>query len=171
MKLYVNELMKEKELSVADEVSDKERIWDSRKELDTLIYQVTRALADRSHALGIALTNGHKLYHAGYANLLQMPEFYDIEVMRTVLSLIEEVSLLEEIFDYGVSENPIRIVYGSELGNKHLEPIGVIYMNFSVGDFTCQLGVLGCHRFDYPYIIPTMKYFRSLIEQITHQNT
>src|SRR5579859_6514535 len=54
LKLYVNELMKEKDLSVADEVSAKEKIWDSRNELDALLHQVTKALAERAHALGIA---------------------------------------------------------------------------------------------------------------------
>jgi len=169
MKLYVNELMKEKELSVADEVSAKEKIWDSRKQLDALLQHATRALAEKSHALGIALTADKRLYHAGYSNLLQMPEFYDIEVMRHVLSLIEEINLLEEIFDYGATENPIRVVYGSELGNRFLEPIGVIFMSFTVNDINCRLGVLGSCRFDYPYMIPIMKYFRSLLTEFAEQ--
>ena len=166
MKLYVNELMKEKELSVADEVAAKEKIWSSRKELDSLLQQVTRAMAERSHALGIALTSQDKLYHAGYANLLQMPEFYDIDVMRHVLSLIEEIQLLEEIFELGASENPVRVVYGPELGNKHLDPVGFIYMSFEIGDIQCRLGVIGSHRFDYPYVMPMMRYYRGLIQQL-----
>src|SRR5258708_31065174 len=164
MKLYVNELMKEKELSVADEVSAKEQVWESRKQLDNLLHHATQALAEKTHALGIALTTDKRLYSAGYANLLQMPEFYDIEVMRHVLSLIEEVNLLEEIFEFGATENLIRVVYGSELGNRHLEPIGVIFMNFKVHDMNCRLGVIGSNRFDYPYVIPMMKYFHSLIQ-------
>jgi heat-inducible transcriptional repressor len=166
MKLYVNELMKEKELSVADEVSAKERVWGFRKEIDELIYQTTRALAERSKALGIAMTDSTKLYHAGYANLLQMPEFYDIEVMRNVLSLIEEVSLLEEIFHFSATENPIHVVYGPELGNKYLNPIGVIYTTFTIGSHQCQLGLIGSHRFDYQYVIPMMRYFRTLIQDL-----
>lgn len=170
MKLYVNELMKERELSVADEVSAKERVWDSRKEFDGLMHQVVKALAERSHALGIAMTDQQKLYHAGYSNLLQMPEFYDINVMRTVLTLIEEIRLLEEIFDYGASESPIRVVYGEELGNRYLDPIGVIYMSFDIKDVHCRIGVIGSHRFDYPYIIPIMKYYRGLIAEILEKN-
>jgi heat-inducible transcriptional repressor len=169
MKLYVNELMKEKELSVADEVSAKEKIWDSRKEVDALLQQVTAALAERAHALGITMTDQHKLYHAGYSNLLQMPEFYDIEVMRAVLSLIEEVSLLDEIFDSGNAENTIRVVYGSELGGKHMESVGVIFMNLTFGDMSCHMGLIGSSRFNYSYIFPMMKYFRSLIQQFIEQ--
>jgi len=167
MKLYVNELMKEKELSVADEVSAKEKIWKSRDVLGDLLYETTRVLADKSRALSVAITDDRKLYHSGFANLLGMPEFYDIDAMRHVLQAIEEVSILDEIFDFGANENPIQITFGSELGNRHLEDIGAIYMKVNAGQRSCKLGVIGSSRFDYPYVIPMMKYFKGLIEDLT----
>ncbi|MBU0578768.1 hypothetical protein KKE34_05130 [Patescibacteria group bacterium] len=167
MKLFVNELMKEKELSVADEVSAKEKIWKSRDVLGDLLYETTRVMADKSHALSVAITDDRKLYHSGFANLLGMPEFYDIEVMRHVLQAIEEVSVLDEIFDFGANENPIQITFGSELGNKHLESIAAIYMRINAGQHACKLGVIGSARFDYSYVIPMMKYFKGLIEDLT----
>lgn len=170
MKLYVNELMKEKELSVADEVSAKEKIWNYRQDLDDLLLHTAKALAEKSRALGMAMTSDHQVFHAGYANLLQMPEFYDINVMRNVLSLIEEVSLVEEIFNYGASENLVQVVYGQELGNRYLEPVGVIHMTVQCGDQQCHLAVLGSSRFDYQYIIPMMKYFRGLIQELAPEN-
>ncbi len=166
MKLYVNELMKEKELSVADEVSAKEKIWNSRDELDDLLRETTKVLADKSKALGMAMTAKHHMYHSGYANLLQMPEFFDINVMRNVLTLVEEVNQIDEIFHSSASENPIQVIYGPELGNHFLEPVGLIYMSVSAGGQQCHLAVLGSSRFDYQYIIPIMKYFRGLIEEL-----
>lgn len=167
MKLYVNELMKEKELSVADEVSAKEKVWGSREKIDDLLRQATRVLADRSHALGLAMTDDRRLYHAGYSNLLNMPEFYDIDVVRHVLSLIEEASLIEEIFETRSSENHIQLVFGQELGNRHLDPVGVIFMRVSSPSIKCTMGVLGSIRFEYDYIIPMMRYFRGVIEEMT----
>jgi heat-inducible transcriptional repressor len=167
MKLYVNELMKEKELSVADEVSAKEKIWNSRDHLEDLLRESARVLAEKSHALGMTLTPDKNVYHAGYANLLQMPEFYDINVMRHVLSLIEEVNLVEEIFTSSASENPIQVVYGQDLGNRFLEPVGVIHMTIRAQGQVCHLGVLGSSRYDYQYIIPMMKYVRGLILELT----
>ncbi|OGJ39382.1 MAG: hypothetical protein A3A82_00585 [Candidatus Pacebacteria bacterium RIFCSPLOWO2_01_FULL_47_12] len=166
LKLYVNELMREKELTVADEVAAKEKVWDSRKEIDEVFSQITRVLADKSHALGLAMLDQHRLYHSGYANLLQMPEFYDIKVMRTVLHLIEEVSLLSEIFATNTSDNIIQVVYGQELGNRDLVSLGVIHTSFVVGETQCELAVIGSSRFDYPYMIPMMKYMRTLIQDI-----
>jgi len=166
MKLYVNELMKEKDLSVADEVSAKEKIWNSRAQTNKMFHEITKVLADKSHALAITLIEDDQLFHSGYANLLQMPEFYDIKVMRHVLQLIEEEAMLEEIFTSGTSENLIQVVYGPELGNKDLDPIGIIHMTFKVNDQNVHFGVLGSSRFDYPYIIPMMKYVRALISEI-----
>ncbi len=165
-KLYVNELMKEQELTVADEVSAKEKIWNSRQEIDRLLSQITKVLADRSNALAVAMIDEDHLFHSGYANLLRMPEFYDIKVMRHVLQLIEETNLLEEIFEFGASENPVQVVYGAELGNKNLEPVGVIHMTLLIGGRECHMGVFGSSRFDYSYVIPMMKYVRGLILEI-----
>jgi heat-inducible transcriptional repressor len=166
LKLYVNELMKEKELTVADEVSAKEKIWNSRKELDKLLFQITKVLADRSKALGLAMTDQDRMYHSGYANLLQMPEFYDITVMRHVLQLTEEASLLEELFTSGSNERQIHVMYGSEMGNQNFDPIGFIHMSFEVDGQLCHVGIIGSTRFDYPYIIPMMKYVRSLVQEL-----
>ncbi len=166
LKLYVNELMKEKELSVADEVSAKEKIWNSRKEIDQLWQQLTKVLADKSQALAVTMVDPHRLYHAGYANLLQMPEFYDIQVMRNVLETIEEAQLLEEVFGSAVGENPVHVIYGPELSNKFLAPIGIIHMTVMVRGQLCHVGVFGSCRFDYSYLIPMMKYMRTLITEI-----
>ncbi len=167
MKLYVNELMKEKELSVADEVSAKEKIWKSRDDLSDLLYETTRVLADKSHALSVALTDDRRVYHSGYANLLKMPEFYDINVIRQVLIVIEEASIIDEMFNVEGSENPVQIAFGSEMGNRQLDSVGLIYMRVKAGDRVCKLGLIGSSRFDYAYMMPTMKYLRILIEELS----
>lgn len=166
LKLYVNELMKEKELSVADEVSAKEKIWHTKNEVDDLMIEISKVLAEKSHALGISMMNNHRVFSAGYANLLNMPEFYDIQVMRQVLQLIEEVQLLDEIFSQHANENQVQVIYGQELGNRNLEPIGVIHTSFIVRGNHCRIGVIGSSRFDYPYIIPMLRYVRSLVKEI-----
>lgn len=167
LKLFVNELMKEKELSVADEVSAKEQVWQSRKDLDTLLHQAVRVLAEKTQSLAIAMVNDGHLYHAGYSNLLHMPEFYDINVVRNVLALIEQTQLLEEIFTHGNNQNPVKVIYGIELGNKYLEPVGIISISFVVHEKKCWIGVIGSQRFDYPYVIPMLRYFRDLIIELS----
>lgn len=166
MKLYIRELMKEKDLSVADEVSLKERIWSERHQFDNLLRVATRLLAEKTGAVGFAVTQDHYVYTAGYAHLLSMPEFYDIEVMRHVLSLIDEVTLLDEIFHNALDEHAVKVVFGAELGNKYLEPVSLVFIDVELAGNQCQMGVLGSHRFDYQYVIPMMRYFRSMIVEL-----
>jgi heat-inducible transcriptional repressor len=166
LKLYVNELMKEQELSVADEVSAKEKIWTTRHELSRLLKESACVLADKAKALGLAMTDEKRLYHAGYSNLLNMPEFYDIDVMKKVLFMIEQVSMMDEVFQRGQTEDKVHLVYGRELGEENLDSIGVMFISINARGHQCQLGVLGSERFDYSYMIPMMKYFKSLIEDI-----
>ncbi len=165
-RLYINELMREEELSVADEVSAKEKIWESRTKLNDLLRESSQALAERSKAIGIALTDDQDIFHAGYSNLLDMPEFFDIQVAKRVLSIIEQARILDEIFSRSDSYDKIQVVYGRELGERHLESVGLLFISVNALGHRCRLGVIGSERFNYPYMIPMMKYFKSLIEQM-----
>src|SRR5581483_2587704 len=51
LKMYVNDLMKAKELSVADEVEAKEKVWDVRAREDRFLREITRALAQKTKSL------------------------------------------------------------------------------------------------------------------------
>ncbi|PWU22748.1 hypothetical protein C5B42_05145 [Candidatus Cerribacteria bacterium 'Amazon FNV 2010 28 9'] len=164
LKIYIRDLMHEKDLSIAEEVSLKERIWSKRMELDLLLQESARLLAQRTRAVSIAMTDDHKTFIAGSAYLLSMPEFFDIDAMRAVLNLVDEVQLLEEVFaKAGTGEQAIQIVFGDELGNKHLDAVGLIVTGFEIGGHHCWLGLIGSSRFDYPYVIPMMRYFRECI--------
>lgn len=166
LKLYVNELMRERELSVADEVAAKEQVWKNRRHLNLLLKQIAVVMAQRTKALGVTVIDDEDLYHAGYANLLAMPEFTDMQVMRQVLMMIEEIRQLEEIFSFGANENQVKVVYGQELNNKFLAPVGIIHTSFDAGGHRCRVAVVGSSRFDYPYVIPLMKYVRELVQEL-----
>lgn len=166
IKLYIKQLMKEKELSVAEEVAVKERVWDHRFEAGNLLRETTRCLSERTKALSVAATDDQRIYHAGYANILSMPEFYDIDVTRTVLSLLDETQTLLDIFAKAADEESIQILVGEELGNQYLEPVGLVFTNFRVGPRRGALGVIGPSRLNYPYVVPMVRYFGNLINQI-----
>ena len=164
MRLYINELVKEKELSVADEVSVKEKIWRYRDKMEDLLYETSRVLAEKSHALGIAMTSEGRMFHSGYSNLLQMPEFYDINLTRQVLHMIEEEQVMDQIFESSRSENAVKVVFGQDLGNRDLDQISIMFVDLP--NTNCRFGVLGSTRFDYSYVLPIMKYFKGLIESV-----
>lgn len=169
-RFYVDQLMEEKKLSVADEVAAKEKVWDSRFDFDKLMRQATKALAERTRALAVAATKKGDVYHAGYANILEMPEFYDIDLTRAVLSMLDETNRLLDLFARSFGEEPIHMLFGDELGYELLEPCSMVFVEFDAGpEKSGSLGVIGPARLDYPRIIPMVRYFGNLIEEIAKE--
>jgi heat-inducible transcriptional repressor len=157
--------MQEKQLSVADEVSTKEKVWDSRFNFDKLLRQTSLALADRTKNLSVIATDQGDMYYAGIANILDMPEFFDIDVTRTLLTFLDQQARINQLFferNYG--EDPIHIVFGADLGWPFFEPIGMAFTYFSAGNNRRgTMAVIGPCRLNFPYVIPTLRYFSGLI--------
>lgn len=169
MRFYVDHLMQEKKMTVADEVSVKEQVWDSRFDFEKLMRQVTLALAARTKTLSIVATDDGDVYYAGVSNILEMPEFFDIDVTRTVLSLLDHETRLRQLFfDKNYTDEPMHIIFGQDLGWPYFEPVGVAFTNFSAGaNRKGTLGVIGPCRLNYPYILPTLRYYANLMSQMT----
>lgn len=169
LKFYVAELMKAKELSVKDEVAIKESLWDYRYEFDKLLRQATRALADQTSSMALATTQEGDIYASGLANILDMPEFYDIDLTKSVLLLPDRFDLIKEIFfERAVGEGPINILLGDELGYEYLSPCGFVFTRFSAGSrHQGVIGVVGPSRLNYPVIIPAVQYIGNLINEIS----
>jgi len=166
-KFYVSQLMEEKKLSVAEEVAAKEKIWDARFDFNQLMREATRALAEQTRALAVAATKEGDVYHAGYANILEIPEFYDIDITKTILSMLDEIQPLFALFEKSFGEGPIHLLLGDELGYEFLEPCGMVFTHFEAGPKRSgSLGVIGPSRLYYPRIIPMVRYFGGLIEEL-----
>lgn len=166
IKFYVKELMKEKELSVSEEVAVKGRVWDHRFKMNTLLREATRCLSEKTGTISIAATDDKLIYHAGYANILDIPEFFDIDVTRSVLSLLDETQTLLDIFNKATGDDPIHILVGEELGHQYFEPVGMVFTDFKVGKRTGSLGIIGPSRLNYPYVVPMVRYLGNLINEI-----
>ena len=166
LKYYVRELIKENELSVADEVAVKEKVWDYRFDRDRFLQELTKALANKTKALAVSYTSEGDVFHAGSAHILENPEFYDIDVARQVLSMIDEFHQLQSIFSKAVGEEPVHILVGDDLGSEVFYNLGLIFTDFKAGDVTGTLGIIGPSRIAYSSVIPTVRYFGSLLDDI-----
>jgi heat-inducible transcriptional repressor len=167
MRFYVKQLMKEKELSTADEVSLKEKVWDLREKEREFLKQVTRTLAERTKTLALTTTDEGDFFCAGYANILDMPEFFDIDLTKNLLQVIDEAEYLQNIFLGQVDDSDIHILLGEELGPKLNGPYGFVYRKYHTPmNLVGEVGVLGSSRLNYTSIVPTVRYFGDLIEEI-----
>ncbi len=172
LKYYVRNLVVPKNLSVTEEVGVKEKVWDYRNEFEKLIKESTRELATRCRSMAISTTDQGSLFSYGASNLLEEPEFYNIDVTKTVLSLVDNVNYWFDMIDKAGPHNPgsheiVHLLIGEDLGMEHLEPCGFIYQHYQSGPHHGIMGVVGPARLHYQTIIPLVDYFAQLLSTIS----
>ncbi len=167
LRYYVDHLMKLKDLSVSDEVAVKEKLWHYRSDFEKALSEATRELAHRTRSLAVAADNHDNVYYAGTANILDMPEFYDIDLTRSVLSLLDQIDAVNKLFARAQGMEDIHILLGDELGQRFLEPCGLVFTHFGQGkNYHGSIGIIGPSRFNFPVMIPTIRYFGSLMDEM-----
>lgn len=165
-RLYIAELMKEKQVPVAAEVSIREALWQLRAREEKMLREAVRALAARCGLLSLAVNDEGEVYYAGAANILDWPEFADIDVTRFVLSLFDEFPTLQQILGQAVGADPMHVLFGDELGFDHLELTGFVFNRYEGANGRGGvIGVIGPARMNFPFILPYVRYTSDLVSQ------
>ena len=167
LKYYVEHLMKQKDMSIAEEVAVKEKMWDYRQEVDKLLREATKALAEKTKTLAVTATKDGDLYYAGAANILDTPEFYDFELTHHLLATLDQFdfwwALLERQAD------PFDILMGDDIGQRNLlSQCGFVYHKFSTPHVSGAIGIVGPSRLNYPAVIPVVRYVGGLISEFAN---
>lgn len=167
MRLYVKELMKQKQLSTVEEVALKEKVWDYREQLDRFLKEATKSLAQKTGTVAIATTDDGQIFCSGYANILDMPEFFDIDVTKALLSALDEYEYFMTLFQGQVDGDEVHIVMGDEMTGRLHGPYGLVYTEYHTpANQRGKIGVIGPLRLNYMSVVPTVRYFGGLIEDV-----
>lgn len=166
LKFYVKSLMQTKDLSVTDEVKIKEKVWDHKTEFEKALREATKELAERTKSLALSSDSDGDVYYSGTANILSMPEFFDIDLTRHVLTLLDHFDYLNRIFAKGEG-NDLQILVAEDLGFDYLSPCAVIFTKFGQGSTREGfIGVIGPCRLNYQRLIPTVRFVGSLMDEL-----
>lgn len=170
MKFYVNQLMEEKQMSLVDEVKAKEEVWDHRADIGNLMDEATQSLASRTRNLSFAIMDDGRSWHAGLANIFADPEFTDLNTCANVFSFIEESSRMIDMimrrFDK-ISSN-MDVIFGEELRWPGFEPVGMVTTRLKVRGKNGALGIIGPVRLQFPTVIPVVRYFGHMVEEVAN---
>lgn len=179
MKFYINQLMEEKQMSLVDEVKAKEEIWDSRANIDQLMVEATHALASRTKSLAIAAIKGlpagrqgkkDRFWQSGHSYIFKNPEFADINVCADLFSVLDQMDKLDRLFFASTQgTSPLDVLFGEELSWPGLAPTGIIATHFNVQGKPGALCIIGPARVDYGTVIPILRYFGNMIEEVANQ--
>lgn len=167
MKFYVDELMKEKDISVGEEVAMKEKVWDYREQENRFLREITRSLAHRTQTLAIATNGDGELFCSGYSHILDMPEFYDIDITKHLLEVVDQDEYLNRLMSQETpnAQEDVRILLGDEVGLQG--PYSIVYTEYQTPlQRKGSVGVIGPVRLNYTYVVPTVRSVGNLIAEI-----
>jgi heat-inducible transcriptional repressor len=141
------------------------------------LMQFERTLFDRM--LALLRTWGEMLdeeaapdsiYLQGTANILNQPEFADVERMRTLFQMFEEKGRLVKILNECISNNPpdgVKISIGSELGVPDMRHFTLIASSYASNDRTTGfLGIIGPIRMEYERGISIVGYLGRIVGEM-----
>lgn len=168
LKFYVKNLMMPKKLSVAEEVGVKEKIWDYRNQPEKMIKEAIKELSRRTQVMALAMTIDGELFTYGLSNLLDYHEFFDIDVTKTVLSLVDKIEFWAKIVERAVANKetePFYLLVGEELEANFLEPCTFVYQPYQIGAGEGMVGVIGPTRLHYNEVVPIVHYVAGLISE------
>jgi len=151
-------------------------LTDIRNELLRMM-QAERSLFDRMLSLlqtwGETLSepaSAEGIYVQGTANIINQPEFADVERMRVLFQMFEEKGRLVKILNECIASNPpegVKIAIGSELGVPGMRDFTLITASYASSDHTTGfLGIIGPTRMQYERGISIVEYLGRLVGEM-----
>ncbi len=165
-KLYIDRMMQEEELPVLQEVALKQRLWTNRFEIEKLLRETVLALSEATDCVSIATTDDGFVTYAGAVNVLEYKEFWDIDIAKSVLRILDSHEILDRIFKGITFEKDIYTLIGDEIPVENLDKTTIIFTPYKIGEKTGNLAILGPSRLNYSKVIPMVKYTKKIIEEL-----
>jgi heat-inducible transcriptional repressor len=107
-----------------------------------------------------------EVYIGGTANIMDQPEFADIEKMRSIFVAFEETSKLVKILDQCLAQEGLTTIIGSENFVRELQRLSLVMSPYWCGEHLLgTLGVIGPTRMEYNRIIPLVDFTAQLVSR------
>ena len=107
------------------------------------------------------------LFLEGRRNLLEYPEFSEIEAMRALFTAFEDKHRIMNLLNEVAKAGQVRIVLGREAAVAALSGLALVASPYTRGDRTLGvLGVIGPQRLDYSEVVPVVDYAARVVSGI-----
>jgi len=109
---------------------------------------------------GLVEERNEQVFASGAVNILNQPEFRDVERAIALLEILEEKERLLSLLNSVSTPSGVQVVIGSENEISSLHDCSVISCTYYVGgDVVGTLGVIGPTRMDYAKSWPQWDWF------------
>jgi heat-inducible transcriptional repressor len=108
-----------------------------------------------------------KVYIGGASQILETPEFADVDKMKALLKAFEDKYRLLKLLDKSVAAEGIKVFIGAENPFFEMQECSLIVGNYHAGaNVIGSLGVIGPVRMDYRQVIHVVDYTSKLLSRI-----
>ena len=160
---FINEALKDRLLGLSlDEIQSS--IKDRLKESQYFDHEIVQILVqDPNKHFKIS---GEKLvYTSPFYQLLDYPEFHEINKLKTLMSYIHDKSM-EEYFNKYLLDGGNSIIIGKEIGDSNFNNCSIISEPFENNNINGQMLVLGPKRIPYKNIKRILTNFTDIINDV-----
>jgi len=103
-------------------------------------------------------SSAHKgIYAGGVFNILNHPEYRDLERAKEFIKFIDDRNNLYKIIDDKSGKGGISIKIGDENEVEPLKDCSVVLSNYDAGDMHGSIGIVGPMRMDYAKVISSLQ--------------
>jgi len=107
-----------------------------------------------------------KIYIGGAANIVDQPEFCEHNKIRSIIELVEQKDVIVHLLNRTQEEMGLVIKIGDESESDVAKTFSIISTEFSIGQQTGMLGVIGPPRMWYPKMVPLVDYTADVINKV-----
>lgn len=104
--------------------------------------------------------------YTGATNILNNPEFADINKFSALIELFEEKNIIVHMMEKLVSNPGVRVVIGEENEEELVKECSIITAPYTLGNVNGILGIIGPMRMPYKRIIPLVDFTAKLITKM-----
>lgn len=107
----------------------------------------------------VTFSDGERLYVGSAVNLLNQPEFRDVDRVKGIISAIESDGVIQSLVVGGANESDPAIRIGTENSVDAVRDLSMVYGTFSAGRTEGKIGILGPKRMDYSRAVAIVRMF------------
>lgn len=107
------------------------------------------------------------IYIHGSKNILNMPEFYDVQKAARLLSVLENKELMYKLLGADDDSDGIKVKIGAEIGIEELNDCSMISSSYKFnGSYVGRIGIVGVKRMDYGLTLSVIDYVRETLSEL-----
>jgi heat-inducible transcriptional repressor len=160
-------------------LNDMLRDLDLRQARERIEQELAREITKVDAMLAKALKLSHMIlsqqaardiFIEGQTNIIDEPEFADIETLKAVLLTFEEKSNLLKILDKTLEARGIQIMIGSEHGLGEIQSCAIVaYPIRTEETILGSIGVIGPKRMNYQKVVPIVNTTAAILTRLARK--